>query len=1158
MTALASLVHKKRPLDSITKRDGRQEPFTLNKIRSAVNRCFSSIKLPEGVSSSVAGQVTHAVENILQRSEGEISVEGVQRLIIQQLWVLGYFEAAEAYTLYREQRRKQRETKENPALTAIINEDAKHFPSPLQYLQFLDKYARWDDTQKRRETWRECCTRVMAFFKKQPQLTPITESEWEELDSAMYNQQASPAMRVVQMAGPSLDRCNTGAFNCSYVACDDLVVFSETLYLLMQGCGVGFSVESEYVDQLPRIRKQRGKPAKIILVGDSTEGWCDALKEAILLWVDGYDAIPDVSLVRPHGARLKTKGGRASGPQPFLNLFNFARGIFLKRQGSRLSPRDCHDLLCMVGKIVQMGGVRRASEISLSDLDDVEMRDIKSGNWWEKSPWLDMANNCLPLGTMIYTTRGNLPIEQIVAGDVVTTVAGKGRVKARADSGVQETLLIEHNFGVFECTPNHRVAVFDSVHTWKFKKAKDITTRDALVFDQLGFDGVVTQLPQKIPYKATGHNKRNMIVPDLSTEMAWLIGVFQGDGNTGVSNKLTSFGQPGYGGVTVACNKTNREAFTRLHKSLGCFGIPTKDAELASEWGSCDNVYANSVELALYFREYVKKSKTPMDVPSWILQGTKRVRAAYLAGILDSDGSISTRPIVVAFSVYKSFLEQVRTVVTSLGIASKLTEATKRYGNSQLCHNLSVWGVLNRRLFDALVGQYSSRYNQAKPYFPNRSINEFSFPIEIVEDSGIRTPYMQGDRQSVDHLMKVSDFKPVAMPLMVRSVKPSGRSAQTFDLEVEDIHQFTANGLVVHNSAVYQERPDSVTFMEEWLALARSGCGERGIFNRGGIQKQIPKRRKRAPFGINPCGEVILRSSQMCNLSIVVARHDDTPESLERKVRWATYFGTLQCTLTNFSYVRKIWADNCNEERLLGVDLNGQMDCPLLRPGADGRQELLDHLLQVVLATHNALADRLDINRSAATTVVKPSGNSAAFFGCSSGMHARWSKHQVRRIRLSRYGPMAALLVSEGVPHNIDPMNDTLLVFDFLPDPAPDGTPTRNDMTAVQQFHNWLEWKQHWTEHNPSQTIYVGPDEWLELGAEVYKHFDSVGGITFLPRDSGTYQLAPNEELTEEDYTRRREAFPVINWGKLSRFEQEDMTTQLAEAACSGGSCDLL
>ncbi len=741
----------------VVKRDGREVPFDIGRIQSAISRCFSnsagmSIADAREKSAVIATQVVYFLDSTRAKKH---DIEDIQRAVISQLWANDYADAAEHYTIYREERRRAREEESiDHDVARMISEDAKHFPSPLQYFQFLDKYARWDDEKKRRETWRECVDRVMNFFKKQPQLSPITRDEWNRIDEAIYTMQVSPAMRIVQMAGPALDRCGSGAFNCCAIGCNALEVFSEALYLLMQGCGVGFSVESHYVDQLPRIKKQKGKAPETVIVEDSTEGWCKAYQYGILTWADGEDVLYDYSKIRPEGARLKTKGGRASGSGPLKQLLTFARSIILKRQGSWLRTRDCHDIMCMTGKIVQMGGVRRASEISLSDLDDTSMRDAKSGNWWDSSPWLDMSNN----------------------------------------------------------------------------------------------------------------------------------------------------------------------------------------------------------------------------------------------------------------------------------------------------------------------------------------------------------------------------------------------------------------------SAVYEEKPDAITFMTEWLALAKSGSGERGIFNRYGLKKHIPKRRKYVRFIGNPCNEILLNGEgQMCNLSIAVARHDDTPETLADKVEVATILGTLQSTLTNFSqFLRDIWKQNCDQERLLGVDITGHMDCPILRHGVVGREILLETLKQRVLQTNATFSNRLGIPVSAATTCVKPSGNSAVFFGCSSGMHARWSKYQVRRVRIGRSSPVAMLLKSVGVPHAVDPMNNTLLVFDFLPSPSPEGTPTRNDMTAIEQFHNWLVWKTHWTEHSASCTIYVGPDEWFELGNEIYKNFDKITGLSFLPRDSGTYQLAPNEELTKEDYERRLAEFPVIPWEKLSHFEKEDQTTQRNEVACAGGACEMV
>lgn len=745
-------------IENISKRDGRTEKFNQKKIVEAVKRCFrDSTDKDEEEATAIGWRVARAVVKVLERTHERPSVEQVQRLVIQQLWIDDHFDAAEHYMLYREkQRQRRRQFSISKSDQEAIDQDSGRFSIPMQYFQFISKYARWNEEKGRRETWEECVDRVMGFFMTRSQLMGIlTEGEWTEMRNALFNLEATPAMRVVQMAGPALERCNVGAYNCAYLNIDCLQAFPELLYVLMQGSGVGFSVESEYIDKLPRVRKQRGLSSSKFTIDDSTEGWCEALRFGMEKWFAGEDVEFDYSVIRLEGVRLKTKGGRASGPEPLKRLLNFTRGKILNRQGARLTDKDCHDICCMVGKIVQVGGVRRASEISLSDLDSMEMRNAKQGNWWETSPWLDMANN----------------------------------------------------------------------------------------------------------------------------------------------------------------------------------------------------------------------------------------------------------------------------------------------------------------------------------------------------------------------------------------------------------------------SAVYDEKPDAVAFMEEWLALAKSGSGERGIFNRGGILKQIPKRRKKHRFGMNPCGEIILRSCQFCNLSIVIARSWDTAESLKRKVRIAAMFGTIQATLTDYKYLRPIWKENCEEERLLGVDITGQMDCELLRPSSNpataaAREKFLQELREEVAKVQAELCPRLGINLSPANTTVKPSGNSAQFFYCGSGVHTWYALWFIRRVRSSVFDPVSKLLVDEGVPYHPDPTNPSLLVFEF-PMEAPKGVPTRNDMTAIQMLDNWLVWKKNWAEHSVSTTIYVEPHEWLAVGNWVLEHWDDVSGLAFLPKSNANYMLAPYEDIDQATYEKLKASFPKINWAKLRRYETEDMTTSAQEPACVGGVCEL-
>jgi ribonucleoside-triphosphate reductase len=518
----------------VKKRDGRLDDFNPNKISLAIERCFKNgLGWSDDEAATATAKVLKSVVNILNKKAGAThDVEDIQKVIIQQLWARGYDDAATQYTLFKEQRRSQRlETPVEPALRKMVEDDAKYFPSALQYYQFVSKFAKWNEELGRRETWGECVDRVIGFFEKHEFYKKLSDKDKKDLKEHLHKMEATPAMRVIQMAGPALDRCNVGVYNCSYLTISDIKSFSELLYILMQGTGAGFSVERQYVNQLPPVRRQTGKTPKKLTIIDDTEGWCDALDAGLKAWFNGEDIEFDYSTIRPAGTRLKTKGGRASGPGPLMELMDFAKNLILSRQGQSLTDIDCHDLACKVGKIVQVGGVRRASEISLSDLNSVEMRNAKAGSWWTNNLQRTMANN----------------------------------------------------------------------------------------------------------------------------------------------------------------------------------------------------------------------------------------------------------------------------------------------------------------------------------------------------------------------------------------------------------------------SAVYTSKPSTIEFIEEWLALAKSGSGERGIFNRDGVNRSLPTRRKPWTFGTNPCAEIILRPYQFCNLSIVVARENDTAETLAKKVRIATIFGTMQSCLTNFKYIRNEWKSNCEEERLLGVDITGQMDCPILRPGAKGR-----------------------------------------------------------------------------------------------------------------------------------------------------------------------------------------------------------------------------
>jgi len=627
---------------------------------------------------------------------------------------------------------------------------------PTPYQQFIAKsrYSRWLESENRREDWSETVDRYMEQVVEPhvQLLDPITDALYD----AIVGLEVMPSMRAMMTAGPALRRDNTSGYNCSYLPVDDPKSFDEAMFILLCGTGVGFSVERQYISKLPEVPDTLFDSETTVVVKDSKEGWAKSLRQVLsLLWAG---EIPkwDVSKVRPAGARLKTFGGRASGPAPLIDLFNFAVAIFKKAQGRKLTSLECHDLMCKIGQVVVVGGVRRSAMISLSNLSDDRMRNAKSGNWWDNEGQRALANN----------------------------------------------------------------------------------------------------------------------------------------------------------------------------------------------------------------------------------------------------------------------------------------------------------------------------------------------------------------------------------------------------------------------SVAYTEKPDVELFMKEWASLIESKSGERGIFNRVASKAQAAKNGRRDPeweFGTNPCSEIILRPYQFCNLTEVVVRATDNIDTLSEKVRLATILGTIQATYTEFPYLRKVWKDNTEAERLLGVSLTGIMDNPLMTSENAGLEKTLEHLRSVAVSTNAEWADRLGIPQSAAITCVKPSGTVSQLVDSASGIHARHSEYYIRTVRGDNKDPLTSFMMNQGIPSEPCVMKpDTTTVFSF-PVQAPQDCVTRNDMTAVEQLETWLAYQRHWCEHKPSVTITVRDEEWLEVGAFVYKHFDEMSGVSFLPHSDHTYQQAPYQECSQEEYEELAEKMPKsIDWANLALYEAEDNTSGMQTMACSADSCEIV
>ena len=376
--------------------------------------------------------------------------------------------------------------------------------------------------------------------------------------------------------------------------------------------------------------------------------------------------------------------------------------------------------------------------------------------------------------------------------------------------------------------------------------------------------------------------------------------------------------------------------------------------------------------------------------------------------------------------------------------------------------------------------------------------------------------------------------------------------------------------MLANNSAVYNEKPTSEQFMEEWIALMRSGSGERGIFNRAGLARTLPKRRLEllkeedivsedgrivGILGMNPCGEIILQSKQFCNLSEVVGRYEDNLESLKGKIKVATILGTYQASLTKFQYLSKEWRQNCEKEALLGVSITGQWDCPAVR-----NPEVLKELKAEVLKVNKQYAKRFGINESTCVTCVKPSGNLSQTVDCSSGVHPRHSPYYIRRVRIATTDSLFKMLRDQGAPYHPEVgqtmENATTFVVDF-PVKSPKSSVFKNDQNAIDQLEYWKMVQENYTEHNPSTTISIGENEWIEVANWLYKNWDIIGGLAFLPKDDHVYQLAPYEEITEVQYKELIKRFEHIDFSKIVTYEAVDETESKKELACSSGVCSI-
>ncbi|MDA0243682.1 MAG: ATP cone domain-containing protein [Chloroflexi bacterium] len=1100
----------------IVKRDGRIVRFESSLIENALRKCFASLgRTPRTPIETIANQVV----NVVAAKFDLPTVEGVQDIVEMVLQAGGEYEAAKAYILYRAEHAKLRQHRPIPqdVKDAFAESDA-YFPTQLQKFQFYDKYSRFNYEKGRRETWVETVNRAVDFLR---------DLSGNKLDAAVYNRvrdgilhmKVMPSMRLLAMAGPAAERNHVAIYNCSYLPVDSIDSFVEALIISMSGCGVGYSVERQYVENMPRIKRQTGIKQPKHIVGDTSEGWADALRLGLETWMAGEDIEFDFSQVRPAGMPLKIKGGRASGPEPLRKMFHFARERILARQGGFMTTLDAHDIMCAVGSAAVSGGVRRTAMISLFDYDDMEMRHCKDGDFWlnnsqrwnanNSAVWpqrelnqqeiarfvLDMVesgrgepgifnrkaaienrparrkeadfgtNPCVTAETWVMTADGPAQVADLRGRAFTALVDGQAHPSTEAGffaTGRKAIYEIETEEGhLLRATADHPILQVTS------QTRKKQTTAWTNVEDLRAGDSIRLHNQRGASWEADDHG----------AAVAWLLGLLVGDGtfarHEAKSNQaiLRFWGQPS-------------EMMAEMAHGILTANIPTRSDlqpvyHPRNEYWQLASTGLNGVA-----EQYGLSADSKTITPA-LERTSSAFYSGFLRGLFDADGTvIGTQEKGVSVRLAQSNLETLQAVqrmLGRLGIVSTVYQNRREAGY--------------KLLSDGRGGQ-KEYWTQDQHELVVSNDNLFVFQ-ERVGFSDPNKAAKLGD--------KLAGYRRIPnqerFVARIKAITPVGL-AEVYDCTVPVVHAFDANGLYVHN-----------------------------------------------------CGEIILRPYAFCNLTSVVARADDSLESLIDKVEMATILGTLQSMATHFPGLRPQWRENCAEERLLGVDLNGQMDSPMSQdPVVQAR------LREVAVETNRIYAEKLGINQSVAVTCVKPSGNSSQLLDSASGLHARWAPYYIRNVRVGAHSPVFKVLKDTAVPMDPEngqtPKDATTWVVHF-PVRAPKTAVTRNDRTAIQQCEYWLQNKVHYTEHNPSVTITYRHDEVIDLLKWVWEHQDKIGGMAFLPAFDAQYDQMPYEEISAEEYEKLAAVFPAIDFAKIYRYEEEDLTTAAQELACLAGNCDV-
>lgn len=1009
--------------------------------------------------------------------------------------------------------------------------------SPAQEFIFTRTYSRWNDALQRRETWNETVDRYFKFFKGKFE-DKVPKTVWEKCDSHVRHMDTMPSMRALWAAGPALEKNNIVGYNCSSIVFKDLQSPVELFYILMCGTGVGFSVEHQFIDQMPEVKSWINMNLGVHVVDDSREGWALALKAGLDAWFNGNDIDFDYSKIRPRGSRLKTMGGRASGPDPLKKLLGFVRQIVTSAQGRKLTSIEWLDVGNMIAEVVVIGGVRRSSEITFSDLTDRTIRHAKDapcpphrfmsnnsavydgkpdivsflkewvslivsksgergifntqaamnacprrsidklGKSWNILGKTLRTNPCFAAGTLIQTKTGHFPIEQLIGRSV--------------DIWNGDNWQTVDNFRITGL--NQRVVEIEFADG----SSEKVTPYHTVVLE----NGSRICASELKPGMRIAWANAPVSHGTVTSSGAYLKGFLIADGTHMSNRPMLYLYAPKY-----CCENRLLDSANELRvEEINTNAI----FDLSFQYDSCSD-RKNMTGLSVRKQELINwttiyKERLPNDVFAWTLNS----KLEFIAGVMDGDGSASDTKNGFMYqisSINKNWLKDFQSLLKTIGVYSRLglmkAAGIKDFG-------VNKGGVYTSKDCWRLVISQSNSIKLAQQI-------KFSRLISFANKNCVYTV-----KSRYNKIVNILD---------------AGVNDRVYCCTVEGNH---ALGLT---SGFY------------W-----GQCGEVNIL---------------AELG------------QFCNLTEVVVRSNDTFDSLIEKVEVAVWLGAMQACLTDFPFIRPSFKKACEEERLLGVSLTGQMDNPrLMTP------ERLEDLKEYAIKIAKKASKALGINMPAAITTGKPSGTVSQLVNCSSGAHPRYSHHYIRRYRISSTDPLFKMMLSQGVkftPENGQGPKDVLkkrkeliekygktdkdakvLVPDWaedqvmtwvvaFPEAAPKDSITRHDVTAIEQLEWYLKIKKNWCEHNQSITVYVREDEWLKVGDWVYTHFDDISGVSFLPYNETEtiYEQAPYEEITEEEYKKMVTSFPKIDYSQLSKFEMDDNTTGSQQLACSGGGCEI-